>query len=153
MHWQTHSEQNNRGFVIQHSSDGINFSNIGWVDGKNNSFVTQYNFIDEQPVKGKNYYRLEQQDFDNKKTYSPVKMVAFEKLISVNVYPNPVADILTVQNDENNKVVLQITDMQGKLVKQIILPSGKTMVDLHTIPSGSYRYSLQSSERGLQTGK
>lgn len=65
--WNTSSEQNNSHFDIQRSADGINFSNVGKVNGAGNSNTSlDYYFTDKSPASGTNYYRLSQVDFDGK---------------------------------------------------------------------------------------
>ncbi|OAQ38279.1 hypothetical protein A5893_15945 [Pedobacter psychrophilus] len=69
--WNTSSEQNNSHFDIQRSVDGINFSDIGKVNGAGNSNTSlDYSFTDKSPLSGTNYYRLSQVDFDGKITLS-----------------------------------------------------------------------------------
>ena len=71
--WSTASELNNDHFVLDRSSDGIIFSSIASLPGAGNSQqVTHYSLLDEHPIQGTNYYRLQQVDFDGTSTYSQV---------------------------------------------------------------------------------
>lgn len=89
--WTTLSETNNKGFEIQHSSDGLHFETIGYIDGKINSHVLNfYNYIDRQPTKGFNYYRLRQLDLNGKATFSDIISLEFKQSSSdILVSPNP----------------------------------------------------------------
>jgi hypothetical protein len=69
--WTTESEVNNDFFVVQRSTDGINFDDIGTVDGNGTSiYKHSYAFSDPAPMGGINYYRLLQVDFGA--LYSPM---------------------------------------------------------------------------------
>ncbi|MFM7021939.1 MAG: T9SS type A sorting domain-containing protein [Flavobacteriales bacterium] len=65
LYWQTASEINASHFVIERSSDGVNFEVIGQVAAAGNSTeMISYQFIDINPFAGNNYYRLRQFDYD-----------------------------------------------------------------------------------------
>jgi Secretion system C-terminal sorting domain len=116
--WTTASEQNNKGFEIQRSSDGVNFIRIGWVDGVGNSSSLQnYSFTDAAPAKGKNFYRLNQVDIDNKSKLSAILKVDFTSPFNITVYPNPATNMLNVQVSKS-VTAIKIFDAQGKLVWQ-----------------------------------
>jgi len=71
LEWSTANEINNCCFDIEKSSDAILFSTIGMINTENDaSELHKYEFIDEDPFMGYNYYRLKQLDIDEKFTYS-----------------------------------------------------------------------------------
>ncbi len=73
LNWTTASEQNNDGFDVEYSRDGIHFSSLGFVNGAGNATSeNSYQFIHERPSEGVNYYRLKQVDFDGKVEYSAI---------------------------------------------------------------------------------
>jgi hypothetical protein len=91
--WKVSSEQNNDRFEMERSSDGINFEKLWSVKGRGNSsqpFV--YESYDHSPLKGINYYRLMQYDFDGKALELGIKSVNFDlnKNDQILVYPIPV---------------------------------------------------------------
>src|SRR5207253_10457866 len=48
LHWSTASENNNRGFNIERSTDAVNWSTMGFVAGVGNSSVTNnYSYVDD----------------------------------------------------------------------------------------------------------
>jgi hypothetical protein len=118
LNWATSSEQNNKGFEVQRSSDGINFNRIGWVDGVGNSSSLQnYSFTDAAPAKGKNFYRLNQVDIDGKAKLSAIRKIDFNSPFDITIYPNPATDVLNVQVSKNISGI-KIVDAQGKLIWQ-----------------------------------
>ncbi len=139
LRWTTSFEQNNRGFEIQRSSDGINFSQIGWMAGLgNSSSLHTYLFTDATPLNGKNFYRLNQLDFDNHSKFSEIRKVDFEQVIDFSVYPNPATNVLNVQFSSNMETI-KITDLQGRL-----LWNGNTngslqiQIPIQQLPAGIY---------------
>lgn len=63
--WKTASEINNDYFSIQHSMDGMNYEEIGTLEGAGNTNVEQsYAFVHHRPGRGINYYKLSSTDYD-----------------------------------------------------------------------------------------
>jgi hypothetical protein len=71
--WTTASETNNSHFEVEKSIDGRNFQAIGKVEGNGNSLrEIDYEYMDNNPFNGVNYYRLKQVDFDGRFEYSVI---------------------------------------------------------------------------------
>ena len=71
--WTTEFEENNSLFVIEKSLDGVDFVNVGTVEGAGNSNeVKAYQYMDVMARAEKIYYRLKQVDFDGSFKYSEV---------------------------------------------------------------------------------
>ncbi len=126
--WRTAIEQNNRGFELQKSANGIDFSSIAFVPtkaatGGNSTATLNYNYTDVKPFAAGSYYRLKQVDLDGKSTLSNVVFLKGEgvtQLLIASIYPNPTRQLLNVslQSPQEQKVVLIITDLAGKTVQQ-----------------------------------
>ncbi|MFT5168003.1 MAG: hypothetical protein ACI8P3_003242 [Saprospiraceae bacterium] len=121
LEWQTASENNNAGFEVERSTDRSNWQNIGFVDGIGSStLVNPYQFTDEHPRLGDNYYRLKQIDFDGKHDYSELRQVFFDAKVTdlLYVYPNPVADHFTVGilNPEGKSAQIKLFDSTHRLI-------------------------------------
>lgn len=155
LNWATSSEQNNRGFEIQRSSDGISFNRIGWVDGVGNSSSLQnYSFTDAAPAKGKNFYRFNQIDIDDKSKLSPIRKIYFDQQLNISVYPNPVASLLNVQ--AGIKITgIKIFTTEGKLVWQQSGTTGSFLVQvpLRNMAAGLYLLELADAEGNKQLQK
>jgi Concanavalin A-like lectin/glucanases superfamily/Secretion system C-terminal sorting domain len=114
LQWKTSGEQNNRGFEVLHSTDGVNFTATGFVSGAGSSSgILNYSFLHHNPAKGRNYYRLKQIDLDGRSSLSKINLVRFDEDAEVTLYPNPVTDMLTVQTPEN-VVLITLYDAAGK---------------------------------------
>jgi hypothetical protein len=81
LNWVTLSETNNDYFIISKSKDAINYSDISIIDGSGNSNENKvYNYIDEFPYDGLNYYKLSQVDYDGqRKTFYPLCVKYIDK--------------------------------------------------------------------------
>jgi hypothetical protein len=112
--WTTVSEVNVSHFVIEKSTDGINFSDAGTVMATANAGdKTNYAFSDNllNIQSGIVYYRLRSVDIDGKSQYSEIRIIRIgklsEKAITIVAYPNPVTNELrvTIPSDWQNKKV------------------------------------------------
>lgn len=93
LNWSTASETNNEWFNIESSGNGQSFSQIGKLAGAGtNTSVNNYQFIDEDPLFGINYYRLELVDNTGSTSYSNIISVSNNLAIDFSVYPNPTND-------------------------------------------------------------
>ena len=139
--WSTQSEINISGFNITRSSDGINFTNIGFVAAGNTpGSGNQYSFIDESPLAGKDYYRLEVQELTGANSFSDIRMVTLDEYADIVISPNPVGETLNLQTSlQFKQAVLQVFNNEGKLVFLTrVNGSGNIMVKLPALPSGLY---------------
>lgn len=142
--WTTATEINNIGFEVQRSSDGINWTVIGFVAGAGNSDIEHsYYFKDATPVKGVNYYRLKQVDNDSRTKYTDIRTVTFASNKTL-VYPVPTTDAVTIELVDNRLIgtTAYLTDMQGKLVRQVTISSMQQPVSLSGLQAGMYWMKL-----------
>lgn len=156
--WTTASEQNNVGFDLQRSADGVNFSTIATVaslaPSGNSTQSIDYQAMDKQPLKGVNYYRLVQRDKDGRTAISKVISVNSDGITttSVSLFPNPVHSTLTVRISSSGpqKTDMQILNMQGGVIlkKSVTLKPGENSIDLDVqrLQPGSYLLRLSDAE-------
>src|SRR5690606_21645838 len=121
LNWTTVSEHNNKGFDIEHSTDGKSWQSIGFVnslsDRTSSVAKLDYNFVDKSPVNGNNLYRLKQTDRDGKSTISPTRRVVFDNLTSIiTVYPNPAREYINIIG-LNGGETLKLYDATGRMLK------------------------------------
>ena len=152
--WVTASEQNNKGFEIQRSADGINFNAIGWVNGVgNSSTMHSYSFTDAAPLKGKNFYRLKQIDLDAKSVLSDTRKINFDAAVNFTVYPNPVKNEALLQLNEN-AVTIRLTDVSGKeLWRREKTNAGTITIPMQQLSSGLYFIQVTNSNGEMTTQK
>lgn len=103
-----------------------------------------YDFTDHN-AKGLNFYRLKKTGKKGKITYSNVVTLKNDQhLVSINVYPNPVKDILDIRltGGGNNEITFLITDVSGKTVNtktiKEVKRGGLLQLDISQIVPGAY---------------
>ena len=90
--WATTTEENFQKFIVQRSSNGIDFESLEEVGGKGfdiHDIESKYSYSDRNPLTGFNYYRLKAVDRDDSYEYFGVKAVKVTAPKSLAVYPNP----------------------------------------------------------------
>lgn len=132
--WETSAETNSDRFVVERSADGRVFTTIGEVmaAGMSSQLLT-YEFLDNVPGAGRNYYRLRQLDRDGSVQLSEVRTVFYagEKL---SLYPNPATDRLYLTGDVSG--VVDVYRADGSLaVSQFT--SGR-FLDISALEKGTY---------------
>ncbi len=149
--WTTASEINNSHFNIERSSDGISFEKIGIIAANNISTTTDqhYTFVDQKPLRGINYYRLEQVDFNARTEHSPIRSILINSLPEeVVVYPNPLPNgqALHIKTSWTGLLQLKLYNGEGKKIKEVSF-EGDAELFLGNLPKGWYGYQIQGATR------
>lgn len=141
--WVTASELDNDYFSVEYSSDGVNFKEIEKITGAGTTWEAQsYSFIHKQLVKGDNYYRLRQVDFNGQYEYSSIVNVNIKNDDTITVRPtlaNNELNILTKALVQNNATI-QIYDLTGRLVLSTQMPTNtdQSTIDIAALMNGQY---------------
>ena len=149
LHWSTVTETNNEYFEIERSVDGQRFEAITQVPGAVNSIdFVHYEYLDKEvPTTRKVYYRLKQVDTDGEFAYSKIVSVENEASNPVTIAPNPVSadSKLYFSTELEEDVVLDIFNMDGKLVSSTILMAGHLEYELprEGLQAGIYFAKMQ----------
>lgn len=120
--WVTAQEINNKGFVIEKSLDGINFTPLTFIKANGNSYSTkQYSYDDKGATLQHQlvYYRLIQEDLNGEQDDLGVRVVQKSHSLFVRIYPNPAEDYLLIETGKEAIVdEICLFDLQGKLLKK-----------------------------------
>ncbi|MCY1533152.1 hypothetical protein D9M68_684650 [compost metagenome] len=139
--WITAKEMNNKGFDIQKSTNGNDWTSIGFTgslapNGSSNAKL-YYSFTDVNPVTGKNYYRLKQIDFDGIFDFSPVRQISFSKEGMITIFPNPAQNNVHIDGLTKNDRV-RIYDPSGRIVFDYQASAYSADIDIHNFQKGIY---------------
>ncbi|TAE10432.1 MAG: T9SS C-terminal target domain-containing protein, partial [Bacteroidetes bacterium] len=155
LEWSTGNEYDNDHFKVEHALDGVNFTTIGKVAGRNlTAQVSVYDFVHEQPANGLNYYRITQVDRDGTSTSTSVVSIDMSKF-EVVVYPNPArqASNLKLNSEKAESVQMQMLNAQGVVVfsQKIQKDKGEQIVKLpmQELPAGVYIIKMQVGTRSF----
>lgn len=163
--WETAQEINNSHYIIEYSSDGVNFHILEQsIQGAGNSNTSQFYEIDHiKPNQEKLIYRLTQVDFDGKST-SWLREVYNEHNSNntsevLKVYPNP------AQYELN--ILLSLLPDAETTFELININSGKHIIDqphynpteskavynVKDLPAGTYILHVKDRNKVIYNGK
>ncbi len=138
--WSTSQEIDAAVFSVERAGSDQQFTKLITVNANGNSNLTNYyNYVDEKPLEGLNYYRLVQIDADNNKHYFETRKImnARNNKATVLVLPNPVSEEVTafININRAQRVSVSITDINGKVLKNktSFIGEGNTGVAIQTI--------------------
>ena len=159
--WTTATEINNDYFVVEHSSDAVNWNDIGSVQAAGNTNnVKDYSLIDAAPFSSITYYRLKQVDFNGQYQYSNVISISRSENFYSNymIYPNPTRDVLYVRNSgripKNTYLEIYNTIGQKVFLKELDSDTVSQSIILKEILSqGLYFISIYENSNKVYTEK
>lgn len=144
--WRTTQENNNNRFGIEKSVDGRLYNSIGFVYSKNsfNNSPTDYSFTDNNSGDNKNkWYRLRQEDFDGKFSFSAV--IAVKPTVSKDnftVYSDNGSIFIYNKDNDGKKFMLNILDVVGRSVHNEIMTLNQHSKNITGLARGSYFVQL-----------
>ncbi len=151
--WATDNELNVDRYVVERSSNGVNFTTIGSVYAFNNSNQNNYNLVDNQPLSGLNLYRLKMYDKDGTFRYSPIRKINFDNAgDDISIYPNPVVDTKILVSSSANATTAVLYDATGRVVKSFRLNGRNNTLDVNGVSAGAYQLKV-ITENSINTSK
>ena|GEM_PF-963601 len=154
--WTTASEENNYGFEIWRSADGIRFEFIGFQDGVGTtSEANSYELIDHNPLNGINYYRLTQIDFNGDRTkYQVIALNNESDVLSINSWSteNELTEVKIDGFHERMPINVNIIDISGRIVyTEVHQPSSNLYLNGFAFSHGVYILSIeQGGQRAME---
>jgi hypothetical protein len=138
--WATASENNSDYFELEHSQDGLAWSDVGRVDAAGSSATTlTYSFVDENPYAGICFYRLKQVDRDGNVTVSKTLTVHIDQqpALTLKIYPNPAVSYLVVEGTSQSITIFNMAG-QRMSVRVNAESDSKVTLDLTSLAGGAY---------------
>jgi hypothetical protein len=160
--WLVENEEANNNYELQMSRNGRQFHAIGKLKAGQSpeaSASYQYEYLPDQAVNGKMYFRVKQVDGAGKATYSAVRFIDASqqpKPNKVTTYPNPVAKgKVSMQFGKllNGNYKVELISLTGQVVYQQFHRMNNTnsiYFDIPGTPAGIY-YLRASNTQGNET--
>lgn len=141
--WKTENEINTRQFILERSSDSRNFTGIATVAARGYGNA-EYGYNDMEKLTGKNYYRLKIMDINGRFIYSDIVMLSDNKSDGINIYPNPVHDIATLQVADASLLnsTASLLDANGRKLATVYISSNTVRMDMSKYAPGTYLLQL-----------
>lgn len=131
--WQTAMEVGVDRFVVEKSTDAINWQTVSTIYTNNNSVNgANYQFVDKN-ASSTVYYRLVTVDKNGQAVYSSVKKITADaKAFSITTYPNPVKNTLIIEGQQafGSATRVSISDVTGKILAVTSKSTADNMIKL-----------------------
>ncbi len=154
--WKVSNENGTVSYDIERSVDGGSvFSKIGSTPSHGNNLINDaYDFLDQKPLEGDNYYRVRMIDLNGRYKYTNVvKVTKATEILTVSVYPNPVINQLMKVNFSHSPagrylIALYASDGKQIIAKTITHPGGAATykVPLSKVAQGLYHVTITQQE-------
>ncbi|MBP7558324.1 MAG: T9SS type A sorting domain-containing protein, partial [Chitinophagaceae bacterium] len=143
LHWTTQTEINSDYFTVQHSTDGIHYSDLSRHTAAGQSVEKkEYSYTDNQVTDGIHYYRIRLTDKDGSQTYSPIRSVNFRNTAeeAVRLYPSPASEYLyiDIQDAALHNSICTIYNLQGQVMMQFKVTRGTEKKNISSLLPGYY---------------
>jgi hypothetical protein len=121
INWTTTHEDYGDVFELERSMDGKSFEKLLSMDAYGIKSGSIYNFVDEKPYAGDNFYRLNLINVDGtnyKSNIIAVKAYPRKSEVDFVYYPNPITDVLTiaVSGDLFLPAHFTVSDLNGRII-------------------------------------
>ncbi|MBE9664167.1 T9SS type A sorting domain-containing protein [Mucilaginibacter myungsuensis] len=154
--WNTQNEGNYVGFTVERLNANKQYDPLKYFVSNG---AGTYNFIDNNPNRGVNVYRIKQDDIDHKISYSKdLSLLLIDgntKDKKFNLFPNPVAsDPLNVKfvTEIKGSVKITVVNAAGYIMLTSTTTQQQTTIDVSSLKSGAYFVKAVSESTGESIG-
>jgi hypothetical protein len=159
--WERKNGYDDRLYFVQRSiGDTGHFETVSlvWAEARFRS-KEKYEKDDANDHAGISYYRLKLSDVQNQSVFSNIVEVKGYGLEKLNISPNPAASNawLQLETTWEGRATLQVTDINGRLLKQepLLLHAGVNTSSINTsrLVQGVYIIKIIKADKSFVTGK
>lgn len=147
--WLVENEETNNTYELQMSTNGRQFRPVNKFHARETvegAAAYEYQYLPQQALNGKIYFRVKQVNAEGKATYSVVRFVdagTATKPGSVTIYPNPVRRQVSMQFGKtlNGNYKIELFNLTGQVVYRRIHRMNNTnsiVFDIPGTPAGIY---------------
>ncbi len=131
--WKALHNQNDF-FSVERSSNGKEFETIAVL--KQTTGLLKMNWVDEEPARGKNQYRIRYSAASGTVIYSGIVTAQLGGNLSFRFYPNPADNVLIVRSEQ--AIDISIVDAFGKVRLTQAQLSGLQLLNISSLEKGAY---------------
>jgi len=150
--WQSATEIDFSKYVVEYSTNGIDFTTIGTIIPKGDNSYYTYSYQASQ--QGKSYYRLKVIETDGSISYS--KTLYLNENCNgtsiITAYPNPAKDMVIITGLSGNSSI-QLKSLLGQALITIKTINTTYEIDLSKYPKGAYMLQVIEDNGTEQTIK
>lgn len=160
LNWKVNCTSAKAIFEILRSVDGMHFVPIATIHADQLRCNQPFDYTDESPLSGMNYYKIKIIDPDDKSYFTntisfKLKTGAFE---IVSISPNPVIEenaVLKINSMNKSPISIYISDITGRTIsnQEADLVQGANQVILNTgsFPKGTYQVTIYATGESAKT--
>lgn len=150
LRWATASERNSRYFAVERSADLRNFAELIRLAAAGTvGEARRYEATDLRPLRGTNYYRLRQVDFDGREqTFRPVAVAVNRPETAALAFPNP-SNGQELRLDVDRVAEISLFDVSGKPIAATVASEPGSPLRLRPVlplPPGLYCVKILSPD-------
>lgn len=128
-----------KSYTIERSTPYNSWVEIKELAPKLDLSTTQvYQYIDIQPAKGTNLYRLKITDAIYDVKYSYIATVTLNKKNNILLYPNPATSVVNLASSNETIKALSLYNTKGQLILEALVEATQHSLDLNNLPLGVY---------------
>ena len=157
--WNTASELGVKNYDVEKSTDGIRFSKMENIAALKATTGAGYKWLDEQPFKGNNFYRIRSNEDNGRFIYSSIAVVQLTAKKGIKVSPTVIDNhrfTLSLNEQPAGNYGLTLTNSSGQQVYQKMISNvggnNSQVIDMEKIalPAGVYNLSVSGPNGNKQ---
>lgn len=149
--WSTASEIDNDYFILETSTNLVDFETVVEINGAGNSKeVLNYRFVDNNITEVLNYYRLTQVDFNGERESFHIVAITSNKSLFSTPYPNPSNGTFNINYNgrDNEAVTVEIISIEGRTMLTEQLESFNNVISIEAeLSKGVYILRLTQGSK------
>lgn len=152
--WNVGQEVNVQGYYVETSTDGVNFTNAGYVTATGNSIY----FLDYPKLEQTTLFRVRNVDLDGRSKYTPtIRIYAKEQTdAQIHIYPMPATDQITIQHRQSSEnSIITLYSLDGRILQQKNAAAFTlhTQLNIQNLAKGIYIIRYDDGQSNVQTAK
>lgn len=143
--WKVVDQQNIKKYIIQKSTDGFIFSQVGEVLA-NNQPTFNYQFVDELTSPDYTYYRLQIVELGGSISYSKIIKIKRSESKKINVFAVNNTLFVKLSNMINSPRYAVVFNSYGSLVKKMTIRNKQEEINIENLTQGIYYLRIEGGD-------